>query len=136
MVHLLDDMLTLGGSNEVINHLASIDDMSQHVPTMIPMQVLAEIDNARNPMQLTRDRLERAATENQFMNGKIQAIKVRPVAPRCYRDAEFVCSQSYREYYNDALVQSFPDLKEYLLEPDSQDPIHVNGRTNGNGTYS
>ena len=51
--------------------------MSQHVPTMIPMQVLAEIDNSRNPMQLTRDRLERAATENQFMNGKIHAIEVR-----------------------------------------------------------
>lgn len=51
--------------------------MSQHVPTMIPMQILADIDNSRNPMQLSRDRLERAATENQFMNGKIQAIKVR-----------------------------------------------------------
>ena len=63
--------------NDVIGHLSSLDDMSQHIPTMIPMQILAEIDNARNPMQLTRDRLERAATENQFMNGKIQAIKVR-----------------------------------------------------------
>lgn len=28
-------------------------------------------------MMLTRERLERAATENQFMNGKIQAISVR-----------------------------------------------------------
>lgn len=63
--------------NDVINHLATIDDMSQHVHTMIPMQVLADIDNARNPLQLTRERLERAATENQFMNGKIQAIDVR-----------------------------------------------------------
>ena len=50
--------------------------MSQHVHTMIPMQVLADIDNARNPLQLTRERIERAATENQFMNGKIQAIDV------------------------------------------------------------
>lgn len=49
---------------------------------MIPMQVLADIDNARNPLQLTRERLERAATENQFMNGKIQAIDVRfPIFP-------------------------------------------------------
>lgn len=63
--------------NEVINHLATVDQMSEHVQTMIPMQVLADIDNARNPMQLTRERLERAATENQFMNGKIQAIQVR-----------------------------------------------------------
>lgn len=46
---------------------------------MIPMQVLADIDNSKNPMQLTRERLERAATENQFMNGKIAAIDVRLV---------------------------------------------------------
>lgn len=64
------------GSNEVIAHLSTIDNMAQHVGTMIPLQVLADIDNARNPMQLTRDRLERAATENQFMNGKIVAIDV------------------------------------------------------------
>lgn len=50
--------------------------MAQHTSTMIPVQVLADIDNSRNPMQLTRDRLERAATENQFMNGKIAAIDV------------------------------------------------------------
>jgi hypothetical protein len=50
--------------------------MAQHTQTMIPIQVLTDIDNARNPMQLTRDRLERAATENQFMNGKIAAIDV------------------------------------------------------------
>lgn len=62
--------------NEVIGHLATVDDMAQHVSTMIPMQVLADIDNSRNPMQLTRERLERAATENQFMNGKIAAIDV------------------------------------------------------------
>jgi hypothetical protein len=43
---------------------------------MIPMQVLADIDNSRNPMQLSKERLERAATENQFMNGKIAALTV------------------------------------------------------------
>lgn len=43
---------------------------------MIPMQVLADIDNSRNPMFLTKERIERAATENQFMNGKIHAINV------------------------------------------------------------
>jgi mediator of RNA polymerase II transcription subunit 10 len=50
--------------------------MAQLITTMIPMQVLADIDNSRNPMQLTRERLERAATENQFMNGKIAALDV------------------------------------------------------------
>jgi mediator of RNA polymerase II transcription subunit 10 len=56
--------------------------MAQHTQTMIPIQILADIDNARNPMQLTRDRLERAATENQFMNGKIAAIDASVVTER------------------------------------------------------
>jgi mediator of RNA polymerase II transcription subunit 10 len=63
--------------NDVVRHLTTIDDMAQSIPTKIPFQVLSDIDNARNPMQLTKERLERAATENQFMNGKIAAIDVR-----------------------------------------------------------
>ncbi|KAJ3840964.1 hypothetical protein F5878DRAFT_611671 [Lentinula raphanica] len=63
---------------------------------MIPFQILSDIDNARNPMGLTRERLERAATENQFMNGKIEGVR------------------SYREYLNEALCLNFPDLEEYL----------------------
>jgi mediator of RNA polymerase II transcription subunit 10 len=63
--------------NEVVNHLMSIDNKAQDIQTMIPFQVLSDIDNARNPMQLTKERLERAATENQFVNGKIAAIDVR-----------------------------------------------------------
>lgn len=69
-------VLSIPPRNDVITHLATIDEMAQHISTMIPMQVLADIDNSRNPMQLTKDRLERAATENQFMNGKIAAITV------------------------------------------------------------
>jgi mediator of RNA polymerase II transcription subunit 10 len=62
--------------NEVVHHLTTIDDMAQNIRTMIPFQVLQDIDNSRNPMQLTKERLERAATENQFMNGKLAAIDV------------------------------------------------------------
>ena len=81
--------------NDVVNYLARIEAASALVNTMVPMQVLQcvyrfdalflsqerppclrDIDNGRNPMVLTKDRLERAATENQFMNGKIHAIEV------------------------------------------------------------
>ncbi|KAJ7849090.1 transcription factor subunit Med10 of mediator complex-domain-containing protein [Mycena olivaceomarginata] len=93
--------------NEVISHLATIDTMAQGLRTMIPMQVLADIDNARNPMQLTRERLERAATENQFMNGKIVAI------------------ESYRNYLNEALIQSFPELEE-AIRPVKEEEIPPN----------
>jgi hypothetical protein len=63
-------------SNQVVQPLTNIDDLAQHCQTLIPMQVLIEIDNGQNPMLLTRDRLERAATENQFMNAKIAALDV------------------------------------------------------------
>lgn len=103
--------------NEVISHLGTIDDMAQHMPTMIPMQVLADIDNARNPMQLTRERLERAATENQFMNGKIMAI------------------DSYRKYLDEALAQNFPELEVYLQSQAAEEGRQVmNGvETGANG---
>ncbi|RPD62145.1 hypothetical protein L226DRAFT_79807 [Lentinus tigrinus ALCF2SS1-7] len=84
--------------NEVINHLATLEEMSSSLDTMVPMQVLVDIDSSRNPMQLTKDRIERAATENQFMNGKIHAI------------------DSYRKLLDEALVQNFPELGEYLME--------------------
>lgn len=45
-----------------------------------------DIDNSRNPMNLTKDRLERAATENQFMNGKIHALSVSPYSCKPVRN--------------------------------------------------
>lgn len=93
------------GANEVVNHLLSIDNKAQDIQTMIPFQVLSDIDNARNPMQLTKERLERAATENQFMNGKIAAIS------------------SYRKLLNEALALNFPETAEYLRP--TQDDIKM-----------
>ncbi|KAF8239448.1 hypothetical protein L208DRAFT_1237350 [Tricholoma matsutake] len=93
--------------NEVIGHLGTVDDMAQLISTMIPMQVLADIDNSRNPMQLTRERLERAATENQFMNGKIAAL------------------DSYRKCLDDALAQNFPELESYFRTQPAVDEMIV-----------
>ena len=78
--------------NQVVDHLATLDHSSQNIQTMIPMQVLLDIDNAKNPMVLTKDRLERAATENQFMNGKIAAIEVSLPRPGCRPPHSYSCS--------------------------------------------
>lgn len=99
--------------NNVVQHLATIDDMAQHISTMIPMQVLSDIDNGRNPMQLTRERLERAATENQFMNGKIAAIDVS-TRQRYTDGARLRDLQSYRKLLDEALCQNFPELEGHL----------------------
>ena len=96
---------------------------------MVPLQVLADIDNARNPMQLTRERLERAATENQFMNGKIVALDVRGFLPLflflcgCWVLDVLIASglrfQSYRQHLDQALALSFPELVPHLRPPPS-----------------
>ena len=87
-------LLTLSQSsrNQVVDHLAALDRSSQNIQTTIPMQVLLDIDNAKNPMLLTKDRLERAATENQFMNGKIAAIEVSSLVPDSDPLAHSSCS--------------------------------------------
>ncbi|KAL9712774.1 hypothetical protein Ac2012v2_004011 [Leucoagaricus gongylophorus] len=88
--------------NNVVQHLETIDSMVQSLEIMVPMQVLADIDDARNPVQLTRERLERAATENQFMNGKIAAI------------------DSYRKIFDEALCQNFPELDRHFREQEEE----------------
>lgn len=67
-------------------------------------------------MFLTKDRVERTATENQFMNGKIQAIKVY-----CRRRDTILGAyhldfnvQSYRSLTNTSLKEYFPDIAPYL----------------------
>ncbi|THU91234.1 hypothetical protein K435DRAFT_780853 [Dendrothele bispora CBS 962.96] len=100
--------------NEVVQSLEVIDKVALQTNAMIPRQLLVDIDNAKNPMQLTRERLERAATENQFMNGKIAAI------------------QSYRDYLNEALCQNFPELENHL-RPTVEDPQSESNDAQGTG---
>lgn len=66
-------------------------------------------------MQLTKERLERAATENQFMNGKIAAINVR-LALRLVTSYQALFRQSYRRYLDEAIAENFPELEPVLKE--------------------
>lgn len=84
-------------SNEVVQHLSAIDNLSHSVQTLIPWSVLvwvaiyhfsvwkdwlsliyfsSEIDNGKNPANLTRQHVERVSSENMWMNGKVDAILV------------------------------------------------------------
>lgn len=73
---------------------------------MIPIQIMSDIDNGRNPTHLTKDGLERAATENQFMNGKINAIEVRSqsvVILQALDSTTFIISSSHTELFSTRL---------------------------------
>ena len=63
----------------MVRHLATLDLMSPELHTPVPLAVLESIDNARNPAAFTRETVERAATENQFLHGKMRAVEVRYV---------------------------------------------------------
>lgn len=110
--------------NEVVHHLSMIDDMAAHIPTMIPIQIMSDIDNGRNPTHLTKDGLERAATENQFMNGKINAIEVRSqsvIALRALDSTAFIISSSHTELFSTRLCFKLFQILQSILRP----PIRV-----------
>jgi hypothetical protein len=85
-----------------------IDQLAMHTKQLIPMQVLTDIDHAKNPTNLTKDRIERAATENQFMNGKIRALQVRVLL--LSGDTTLIWVQSYHETLEEALLANFPEI--------------------------
>jgi hypothetical protein len=80
------------------------------------MQVLTDIDNGRNPMHLTKDQLERAATENQFMNAKIKSIEV------CVLAYERVSGRSDRDRIGPCWEVELPDAVERGASADISRP--------------
>ena len=85
------------------------------------MLSIRDIDNSKHPMFVSRDRIERAATENQWMNGKIKAIEVCRRPSINSRRLEFIHSaKSYRDLLNEALVENWPETAPFLdLDSDS-----------------
>lgn len=62
-------------------------------------------------MALTKDRVERAATENQFMNGKIHAMEVScPYFAFDLYDLSLILPfQSFRSLLDDTIREHFPE---------------------------
>ncbi|TFK29315.1 hypothetical protein FA15DRAFT_677865 [Coprinopsis marcescibilis] len=89
--------------NEVINQLAAVDQMGQRIRTTIPQKVIQYIDNAKNPTQVTKEVIERAATDNQFLNGNIVALN------------------SYRELLNEELCKQWPELETQLKRKEASE---------------
>ena len=65
--------------DSIVQHLATLNDMSAQLSTPVPLAVLQSIDNFGNPAAFTRETVERAATENQFLHGKMRAVEVTVV---------------------------------------------------------
>lgn len=90
-------------------------------------------------MSLTRERIERAAVENQFMNGKIAAVQViKHVLEYLLGDSLTVLiSQSYKSLLDVALAEHFPELTPHLQGRPTingtEDPPSINGKVESKG---
>ncbi|GAA5983882.1 hypothetical protein JCM5350_007585 [Sporobolomyces pararoseus] len=63
---------------------------------MIPLEVINQVDQGRNPHLFTKDFIERLAGENMYTNGILSAVS------------------DYRDLLVESMKDAFPDLKDYL----------------------
>ncbi|KAI8583634.1 hypothetical protein K450DRAFT_222071 [Umbelopsis ramanniana AG] len=79
--------------NDIITHYQNIDRLKDDISEFIPEEVINYVEQGRNPDIFTRAFIERAAGENQYTNGKIQAVS------------------EFRDLFKSELSKSFPDLE-------------------------
>jgi mediator of RNA polymerase II transcription subunit 10 len=79
--------------NDVVRALAAVDALADgpRAGVNVPIDVLREVDAGQNPEKITRDAVDRAVAENQFMNGKIKALQVRARSRQPWDDAHDAC---------------------------------------------
>ncbi|KAG2232642.1 mediator complex, subunit Med10 [Thamnidium elegans] len=78
--------------NSVIDHYQKIDELKDGIESFIPEEVINFVEHGKNPDIFTQGFVERAATENQFTNGKIKAVN------------------EFRGILTEEFSKSFPDL--------------------------
>ncbi|KAI8376658.1 mediator complex, subunit Med10 [Choanephora cucurbitarum] len=78
--------------NSIIEHYKEIEQLKDGIDSFIPEEVINFVEHGKNPEIFTQGFVERTATENQFTNGKINAVK------------------EFRELLSEEFTKSFPDL--------------------------
>ncbi|KAG2201667.1 mediator complex, subunit Med10 [Mucor mucedo] len=78
--------------NSIIEHYKDIDHLKDDIDSFIPEEVINFVEHGKNPDIFTQGFVERAATENQFTNGKIKAVN------------------EFKSILSDEFSKSFPDL--------------------------
>lgn len=71
------------------------------------------VEHGKNPDIFTQGFVERAATENQFTNGKIKAVGVSCLFWKFTRHLSsliLIILQEFRQLLSDEFTKSFPDL--------------------------
>ncbi|KDN40546.1 hypothetical protein RSAG8_08018, partial [Rhizoctonia solani AG-8 WAC10335] len=85
--------------DQLVEHLGELEKLSSKLDMNVPLEVFADIDQNKNPNNITKNRIDDTAAENQWINGRLHAI------------------ESYRNMLGEALYEHFPALQPHLPAP-------------------
>ncbi|KAI9018071.1 transcription factor subunit Med10 of mediator complex-domain-containing protein [Phycomyces nitens] len=80
--------------NSIIDHYQKMDELKDGLEAYVPEEVINYVESGKNPDIFTQTFVERAASENQFTNGKIKAV------------------DNFRNILSNEFLKSFPELSE------------------------
>ncbi|CAE6427040.1 unnamed protein product [Rhizoctonia solani] len=87
--------------DQLVEHLGELEKLSAKLDMNVPLEVFADIDQNKNPNNITKNRVDDTAAENQWINGRLHAI------------------ETYRNMLGEALYEHFPALQPHLPVPPS-----------------
>ncbi|CAE6451094.1 unnamed protein product [Rhizoctonia solani] len=85
--------------DQLVEHLGELEKLSSKLDMNVPLEVFADIDQNKNPNNITKNRIDDTAAENQWINGRLHAI------------------ETYRNMLGEALYEHFPALQPHLPTP-------------------
>ncbi|KAH7334523.1 transcription factor subunit Med10 of mediator complex-domain-containing protein [Rhizoctonia solani] len=85
--------------DQLVEHLGELEKLSSKLDMNVPLEVFADIDQNKNPNNITKNRVDDTAAENQWINGRLHAI------------------ETYRNMLGEALYEHFPALQPHLPAP-------------------
>ncbi|ELU36081.1 Med10 domain-containing protein [Rhizoctonia solani AG-1 IA] len=103
---------------QLVEHLGELEKLSSKLDMNVPLDVFRDIDQNKNPNNITKNLIDDTAAENQWINGRLHAIEVSFIAPSptWINDLSLPC-QSYRDMLGEALREHFPALQPHLPPP-------------------
>ncbi|KAG8736504.1 hypothetical protein FRC11_002604, partial [Ceratobasidium sp. 423] len=94
--------------DQLVEHLGELEKLSSKLDMDVPLEVFADIDQNKNPNNITKNRIDDTAAENQWINGRLHAI------------------ETHRNMLGEVLYEHFPALQPHLPPP----PGANNGKLN------
>ncbi|CCO37431.1 hypothetical protein BN14_11587 [Rhizoctonia solani AG-1 IB] len=86
-------------SDQLVEHLGELERLSSKLDMNVPLDVFRDIDQNKNPNNITKNLIDDTAAENQWINGRLHAI------------------ETYRDMLGEALREHFPALQPHLPPP-------------------